>query len=180
MMARWYAARTKPRQESLAVTHLERQQFEVYAPQISIERFRNKRITVDREPLFPGYVLIKFALVDSAWRAINSTRGVISLLTFGEFGIPTPMPHGEVESIQAREKSGQLFISEIKRVRRGDKVKLKFGPAADAIGKVIFTRGERIELLLNLLGRQTRVKAPLHAVEVVEQRHQIQPSRPVR
>jgi transcriptional antiterminator RfaH len=180
MCARWYAARTKPRQEVTAVVNLERQQFEVYAPKISIERVREKRITVIREPLFPGYLLIRFALSDASWRSINSTRGVLSLLIFGENGAPTPMPNGEVESIQAREKSGELFISEVRRIYRGDKVRLKFGPAADAIGKVVFTRGERIELLLNLLGRETRVKAPLHAVEVVEQRNTMLRRRPVR
>jgi len=180
MAARWYAARTKPRQESVAVDNLQRQDFAVYNPAISIERRRTKRIIIAREPLFPGYVLIQFELADATWRAINSTRGVISLLTFGEQGIPTPMPKGEVESIQAREKKGQLFFSEINRVKLGDSVRLKFGPAADAIGKVIFTRGERLELLLNLLGRETRVKAPLHAVEVVEPHHDMQTRRPVR
>lgn len=165
--ARWYAVRTKPRQESVVTKRLTRQDFPVYSPEITIERFRAKRITLLREPLFPGYVLVKFVLGNASWRAINSTRGVISLLTFGENGIPIPVPEGEVESIQRREIAGKLFFSEINRVRRGDKVRLKFGPSADAIGTVLFTRGERIELLLNLLGRQTRVKAPLHSVQVV-------------
>lgn len=168
MSSRWYAARTKPRQEHIAVDNLKRQAFEVYSPRISIERLRHNHICIERESLFPGYILIKFALRDETWRSINSTRGVISLLTFGENYGPSPMPVGEVEAIQRREIAGQLFISEIKRVRRGDRVRLKFGPAADAICRVLFTKGERIELLLNLLGRETRVKAPLHAVEIVE------------
>jgi len=168
--ARWYVARTKPRQESTAIEHLTRQNFEVYAPRISIERIRRERIIVEREPFFPGYVLVKFVLADAAWRVINSTRGVASLLIFGENGAPTPMPDGEVETIQKQEKQGKLFVSEIKRVRRGDHVRLKIGPSAAQIGRVIFTRGERVELLLSLLGRQTRIKAPLHVVEVIDQR----------
>jgi len=167
---RWYVARTKPRQEATAIEHLTRQNFAVYFPQISIERMRRDRISIEHEAFFPGYVLVQFVLADATWRVINSTRGVAKLLVFGQDGAPTPMPPGVVEQLQVREKRGQLFKSEIKRVRRGDQVRLKIGPAASQIGRVIFTRGERIELLLNLLGRQTRIKAPLHVVEIVEQR----------
>lgn len=167
---KWYAARTKSRQESTAVEHLTRQNFEVYCPRISIERMRSSRITVEHEPLFPGYVLVKFVLADATWRVINSTRGVISLLIFGENGVPTPLASKEIESIQSREKAGKLFFSEIKRVRRGDHVRLTVGPAVDQIGRVIFTRGERVALLLHLLGRETLVKAPLHVVELVGRR----------
>jgi len=183
--ARWYAARTKPRQEAVAVLNLARQDFEAYSPQVTVERYKQtassgQRITIEREPLFPGYVLVKFALENFGWRSINSTRGVIELLRFGDDGGPCSLPRGEVESIQRREISGQLFISEVRRVRQNDSVKVKFGPAADKIGRVIFTKGERVELLLNLLGRETRVQAPLHAVEVVEPHKIYGHRRPVR
>jgi transcriptional antiterminator RfaH len=172
---RWFCARTKPRQEAIAVENLKRQNFEVYFPKIRIERIRKSKIYIDTESLFPGYLLIKFTLSDPTWRVINSTRGIASLLTFAENGRPSPMPIGEVESIQYREKQGLLFISEVKRVRRGDRVRLKIGPAAEQIGTVLFTRNERVELLLNLLGRKTRVKAPLHVVEVVAQHKMLRP-----
>lgn len=178
--ARWYAARVKPRQEAVALLNLHRQSFETYAPRVMIERVRGKRISIEREPLFPGYILVKFALDNDSWRSINGTRGVLSLLSFSENGIPTPLPTREVESLQRREIAGKLFLSEIKRISRGDCVRVKFGAAADKIGRVIFTRGERVELLLNLLGRQTKVKAPLHAVEVVEQQPSMLRRRSVR
>lgn len=185
MSALWYAAKTKPRQENVALLNLARQKFEAYSPQVTVERLRGrvrfgKRIMVEREPLFPGYVLVRVTLSAAIWREINLTRGILSLLTFGEKGAPVPLPSHEVESIQARELSGQLFISEVRKIRRGDKVKIKFGNAVDKIGSVIFTRGERIELLLDLLGRQTRVRVPLHAVEVADARHDMRSPRPVR
>ena len=167
MVPRWYAARTKSRQETVALRNLARQQFEAYSPHVEITRTVRRRIITTSEPVFPGYVLIRFALADAAWRAINSTRGIVSLIMTSENGIPAPLPVGEVEAIQRREKSGDLVIPDAALIRRGDKVRIKFGTAADAIGKVIFTRGERIELLLHLLGRETRVKAPLHAVEKI-------------
>ena len=173
---RWYCARTKPRQEHIAVDNLRRQAFETYHPKISIERIRNGKIAVTREPLFPSYVLIRFALSDDAWRSINSTRGVSALLGFGEDFRPSPLPVGEVESIQDRERKGLLFISEVKRVKKGDRVRLKFGLATDQIGTVLFTSHERVTLLLSMLGQKTRVIAPLHALEVVPNHKMLRPT----
>lgn len=115
MIPRWYAARTKPKQESVAVLNLARQKFEVYSPLVTIERRHGKRISVEREPLFPGYVLVRFNLADENWRAINSTRGILGLLTMTTDQPPTPLPNEEIESIQRREMTGQLFISEVQK-----------------------------------------------------------------
>jgi len=164
---RWYAARAKTGQESIALDNLARQSFTAYYPQVEVERRRRGRITVEHEGLFPGYVLVKFALEPRAWRAINGTRGVIRLLSFSVEGAPSPLPVGEIERLQEREKQGQLHISEIMRLHRGDTVRLKIGMAVDQIGEVVRTRGERVELLLSLLGREIRCIAPMHALEMV-------------
>ena len=163
----WYCLKTKPRQETIAHRHLGQQSFEVYFPKIQIERLRKGRITTDIEPLFPGYLLVRFTLNNPNWRAINGTRGVLKLLSSEENGRPSALPDAEVQSIQTRERKGELRISEIKRVKRGDKVRFKFGQYSEAIGRVLYTRQERVHLLLYLLGRQTLVKAPLHLVDLV-------------
>jgi len=164
---RWYVARTKTGQEDIALDHLQRQKFNVYYPRVQIERRKAGRITTVTEGLFPGYVLVNMLLEASAWRIINSTYGVIRLLSFSADGTPAPLPTGEVERLRERENSGQLRISEVLRLRRGDHVKLKVGPAADQIGTVFRTRGERVELLIRLLNREIRCIAPMHAVEPV-------------
>jgi hypothetical protein len=81
------------------------------------------------------------------------------------------MPSGEVESLQDKEKQGKLYISEVLRLRRGDLVRLKFGPSTDRIGEVLRCRGERVEFLMTLLGRRSRCIAPLHALDLVQKRH---------
>src|SRR5262245_47850091 len=166
----WYAAKTKAGQDAIACANLTRQQFTTYYPQITIQRYKQGRIRLDREPLFPGYVLISLVLEDQAWRAINNTRGVYKLLSFNEDGRPSALPDGEVESLQQKEKAGKLYISEILRLRRGDLIKVKFGPNTDSQGQVLRSRGERVEFLLNLLGRKVRCIAPLHALELVPKR----------
>jgi transcriptional antiterminator RfaH len=164
---RWYAAKTKAGQDRLAVERLQRQNFETYYPTIVVERFRNGRISHAPESLFPGYVLIKFCLDVCAWRSINSTRGVLRLISFHAEGIPSALPIGEIERLQEREKQGKLYVSEIIRFRRGDKVRMKIGTAVDQIGEVVRTRGERVEFLLNLLGRKVQCIAPQHALHLV-------------
>src|SRR5262245_26820326 len=167
---RWYAAKTKAGQDAIACANLARQQFTTYYPQMTIQRYRQGRIRLEREPLFPGYVLISLILEDQAWRAINNTRGVYKLLSFNEDGRPSALPDGEVESLQDKEKAGKLYVSEVLRLYRGDKIRLKFGPSVDQIGEVLRTRGERVEFLLKLLGRRVRVIAPLHALDLVARR----------
>jgi transcriptional antiterminator RfaH len=168
---RWYAAKTKPRQEHTALEHLRRQNFETYCPRIMIERLKSTGIRRELEPLCPGYVLIRFDLSDTTWRVINSTRGISKLLSFTENGTPTAITPGSVESLKALEAQGKLFISEVTRLHRGDKVRIKFGTLSDRIAEVVFSQGNRITLLLNLLGRKVPIKAPLHALEVVQGRH---------
>jgi transcriptional antiterminator RfaH len=170
MQKHWYAAKTKSGQDLIAIDNLKRQQFQIYYPQITIERARNGRISRDRESLFPGYILVAFVLEDSAWRSINSTRGVYRLLSFNPDGRPSAMPDGEVELLQEKEKQGKLYISEVLRLRRGDQVRMKFGPSVDRIGEVLRTRGERVEFLLTLLGRKVRCISPCHALELVPRR----------
>jgi len=151
----------------MAIGNLRRQEFETYYPQMTIERLRKGRIQRDKESLFPGYVLLRFGLETSTWKAINNTRGVYRLLSFNKDGRPSALPEGEIERLQEREKQGKLFVSEILTLRRGDQIRLKVGPSVDQIGQVIRTRGERVEFLMRLLGRKVRCIAPMHALELV-------------
>src|SRR4030095_12008760 len=120
----WYAAKCKAGQDRIAIENLTRQQFQCYYPQITIERWRAGHIRRERESLFPGYILVSFVLEDQAWRVINNTRGVYRLLSFNEDGRPSAMPDGEVELLQNKEKNGQLYMSEIMRLRRGHQLGL--------------------------------------------------------
>ena len=90
-------------------------------------------------------------------------------MSFSEDGRPSAVPFGEVESLQDREKQGQFKFSEITRFRRGDVVQVKNGVSVGLTGKVVRTRGERVEFLLRLLGRHVRCIAPCHTLHLVLQ-----------
>ena len=50
-MKKWYLVKTKPRQEKIAISNLENQNYHVYCPWAKI----NNKIVV----LFPGYIFIQ-------------------------------------------------------------------------------------------------------------------------
>ena len=81
----WYLVHTKPRQEDIALTNLERQGYECYLPQIRIERIRRRKVGVATEPMFPRYLFIRLDSSDQgkSWSPIRSTLGVSQLVHFG-------------------------------------------------------------------------------------------------
>jgi transcriptional antiterminator RfaH len=81
----WYLVHTKPRQEDIALTNLERQGYECYLPQMRIERIRRRKAEVATEPMFPRYLFIRLDSSDQgkSWSPIRSTLGVSQLVHFG-------------------------------------------------------------------------------------------------
>ncbi len=167
MRDQWFCVRAKPSQERIALENLKRQQFQAYNPQIQIERIKNGKVTRETESLFPGYLFVYFALEPHAWRAINGSRGVLKLLSFSEDGKPSAVPNGQIESIQAQERKGEFRFSEIQRFRKGDLIQIKNGMSVGLKGRVVRTKGERVEFLMRLLGRQVRCITAAHMLHLV-------------
>ena len=154
-MRRWFAVHAQPRRETLALAHLERQGFEAFLPQVRhIRRIGTKRREV-LEPFFASYL---FACLDPAadrWRSINGTIGVRRLVCFGD--VPAPLPAGFVENLQGSiGQDGELRFDE--QLGPGDQVRIVGGPLGDRCG-ILFAAGpgERVTILLDLLGAERRV-----------------------
>lgn len=81
----WYLVHTKPRQEDIALTNLERQGYACYLPQMRIERVRRRKAEVAIEPMFPRYLFIRLDSSNQgkSWSPIRSTLGVSQLVHFG-------------------------------------------------------------------------------------------------
>ena len=78
----WLLAYTKPRQESLAEENLRRQGFEVFCPQLRVQKLRRRKWVWLEEPLFPRYLFVG-AAAGVSWSPVRSTFGVVSLVRFG-------------------------------------------------------------------------------------------------
>lgn len=163
-MKRWYVVHTHARAEAMAREHLERQGFETYLPRYLRRRRHARRVEEIPAPLFPRYMFVAFDPGSVAWRPILSTIGVSDLLSEGE--TPLPVPDGVVEEISAREDgSGLVSLAREAPYQPGDMVRVTGGPMSGLVGLFDgLSDRERIWVLLDLLGRQLRVKVQDAAV----------------
>ena len=155
----WYAAQLKPNAQGLATTNLRRQGFEVFHPVQRVTRRAGGAFRAALRPLFPGYLFVAFDPARAPWRKINSTAGVARLLSLGN--VPQEVPRGLVAELRARiDAEGHVILAD--NVQVGDRVEIQSGPFAGFLGEVARLAPEaRAHLLVDLMGRQTRVTAQL-------------------
>lgn len=151
--ARWYAVAAKPGQELGAARHLERQGFETFTPSI-VRTIRHARRRMERRvALFPGYLFVCFDIGQCAWRSINGTLGVRSLVMAGDR--PLAAPRGLVESfIELSDKAGLMQAA----LECGQRVEILSGPFASWVGTVERLDGRgRVFVLLRLMNGEGAV-----------------------
>lgn len=167
-MDRWYVVHTRPNGEQAALANLLCQGFRAYLPQHLRQRRHARKLTQVRRPLFPRYLFVRINIERERWRAIQSTIGVSHLVGTGE--TPLPVPNGIVEEITARENAdGLIEIERERKFRPGDRLQILSGALMDKIGLfAAMDDAERVVLLLDLLGRQVRVKMPGNLVSICD------------
>ena len=164
---RWYVAQTRPGAETKALFHLERQGFEVYLPRYLRRVSHARRISWQPRPLFPSYLFVTTSPAQQRWRSINSTVGIAHLIC-DDRG-PVPVPPGIVEGIRRAEDDRGLVMTGRKvPFAKGAEVQIMTGPFADHIGRFeCATDEERVVILLDLLGRQVRVRVKPESITAV-------------
>ena len=170
----WYTIHTKPRQERLALEHLERQGFTCYLP-LAINPYqrrcrvvggasaataprRGAKKAVKAEPLFPRYLFLNAAPNQQSLAPVRSTRGVSTLVRFGTKLIE--VPESVIQAIKNKQdpQTGLVQLEPVP-VTPGDKVKVFDGPLAGLEGIFQEQKGEsRALLLMTLLGRQSTIE----------------------
>ncbi len=163
-MKRWHVIYTRPRSESLALQHLERQGFTAYLPRHRKQRRHARRTDWISAPLFPRYMFVLLNVAAARWRAIRSTTGVSDIICQGEH--PLPMMPGVVEELIGREnEEGFVCAGPKLNLRKGDKVRIARESLCDQVGLVeAMADKDRVIILLNLLGRQVRALVPTEDV----------------
>ena len=144
---RWHLVYTKPREERRALEHLRRQDYECYLPERPVERMRDGHRCIVTEPLFPRYLFIRLAPGTSNWLPIRSTRGVSTIVRFGN-------RQGEVAVRPLFETGARLVAVE--------------GPFAGVQTLYLEPDGDtRVRVLLEILGSEQRVSLPLAGLRAV-------------
>ena len=155
-MERWFVVNTKPRNEGRAASNLSEGGYDVLAPRIRLRNFRADKFIFAIEPMFPGYILVRFHPVND-FRTIKYTRGVKTIVHFGDHLVP--VQDEVVEFIRSRLKEGVAEIQK-KPLKRGEKIFIAEGPFKGLTG--IFERElegrERVAILLDSLNYCSRVE----------------------
>lgn len=154
----WFAVYTKPRQECIALEHLERQGFRCMLP-MALNPYQKRSSSKPKaEPLFPRYLFLNAAPSQQSLGPVRSTRGVATLVRFGTELVR--VPEAVIQTIeQRRDPASGLVQLDPVPVEPGDKVRVFDGPLAGLQGVFRERKGEnRALLLMTLLGTTTTVE----------------------
>jgi transcriptional antiterminator NusG len=130
----WYAVWTRNQHEPRVSDQLRRKRFEVFLPTVRVpSRRRDKRVLL-AQPLFPGYVFLRFAPSRSSWVAVASTDGVVRVLGQGWDALQ-PVPDEQVEGVRRLVTQAEGARA-VPWIRVGDRVRITRGPLAGLEGMV--------------------------------------------
>jgi transcriptional antiterminator RfaH len=154
----WFAVYAKPRQERVALEHLQRQGFQCFLP-MAINPYQRRSAKNPRiEPLFPRYLFLNAIADQQSLGPVRSTRGVSNLVRFGaELAI---VPERVINTINngCDAETGLIRLAPVP-VNVGDKVKVFDGPLAGLEGIFQERKGaSRALLLMKLLGTESTVE----------------------
>ncbi|KKL52394.1 hypothetical protein LCGC14_2285880 [marine sediment metagenome] len=156
-MLDWHVVQSKPGKQQLvrAYNHLVRQKFETFLPWCWQKR---KWRAAEKVPLFPYYLFVQ---AKDEWRAINSTSGVLRLLTIDDR--PAVIKSSIVEKLQRQSDAHQGAVRLAETFRRRyvttDKVKIIDGPFKSHVGEVVdvYSKEGRERFLLDIIGAPGQV-----------------------
>ena len=150
----WYLVHSRPRQESVAAEHLQRQGYEVYLPRVKLPRHRRARWQEQVEPLFPRYLFAGLQVGQQSLHPVRSTRGVAALVRSGEHY--APVPPALLAALRAGADGEGLHQLRAEGLLPGDRVRIVAGPFA-GLEAVFHSRqgADRVRVLLEIIGATT-------------------------
>lgn len=155
---RWYAIQTKVNREKDVEKRLRDLALEVFLPWMRARRRIGSRFHWVLAPLFPGYVFCRLDMVLSG-KAARYSPGVKDFLTFGSR--IAEVSEGIISALRERCPGGVAEIDPV-NAKPGDRVKINEGPFSglEAIFEQKLRGSERVAVLLDILGRETRIIVP--------------------
>jgi transcriptional antiterminator RfaH len=155
---RWYAIQTKANREKEVEKRLCDLDLEVFLPWMRARRRIGSRFHWVLAPLFPGYVFCRLDMVLSG-KAVRYSPGVKDFLTFGSR--IAEVGENILQALRERCPGGIAEIDPM-NAKPGDRVRINEGPFSglEAIFEQKLRGSERIAVLLDILGRETRIVLP--------------------
>ena len=157
-MMPWFLAQVRPNADHIAKRNLERQGFETFQPMEVRTLVRRGKLVDELRPFFAGYVFVSYPSASVPWSLVNSTYGVSRLVKFGNR--PALVPNSVMTDLLGACDPNEV-ISVQPSVTIGDNVEVIRGPLTSFVGHVQrLAPDQRAMILLDILGKQTRVLVP--------------------
>lgn len=160
----WYVMQSKPHQENQLCAYLRSQGFEVYYPTLRVTPVNPRASQV--RPFFPRYLFVHTDLAEVGLSALQWAPHAIGIVQFD--GYPAPVPDAVIFELKRRvsavQDAGGIAFDGLKP---GDRVRITQGPLAgyEALFDARLNGSERVQVLLEMLGRQVRLQLQSNAVE---------------
>jgi transcription elongation factor/antiterminator RfaH len=160
----WYVLQSKPHKEKQLYVYMESQGFEVFYPTIRVQPVNPRSSKI--RPFFPRYMFVHVDLEAVGISALQWVPGAIGLVQFEGYAAPVPDPI--VYELKRRvadiEAAGGIQLEGLKQ---GDPVRITYGPLAgyEAIFDLQLSGSERVQVLLEMLGRLVKVTVNTSAIE---------------
>ena len=165
----WYCARTKPKHEHIAAANVSRTLgLEVFHPRLRLERATRRGVVRLVEPLFPCYIFVRCAL-EKHFHELRHVTGISSLVRFGN-RIPAVPEDAIVELKQCFETEEPMAVED--GLTPGAEVTIVEGVFCGASGMVVrsMSAGQRVQILLDFLGRTTVAEVDRRSLTVENRR----------
>ena len=154
----WYVVQAQLRKEALALEHLAKQGFNPFLPRIRRTVRHARKFDHRLDPLFPGYIFVRFDPDSVRWRSINGTIGVVRLLADGDR--PLSVEGGFVEDLISHSDRSGVVMADAFDLTEGQEVELQSGPFSGMIGKICQVDGpNRVRMLMQFVGRSVEITA---------------------
>jgi transcriptional antiterminator RfaH len=157
---RWYLIYTKPAGEAAAVRNLERQGYGVYFPRTTVSVGHGGRRRERPGALFPRYLFVQLRPEEQSLAPIRSTKGVASIVRFGnDYAV---VPDLVVEHIRSHADPVSGLCPCARQAFTPDSsVRIVEGVFEGMDALFLHESGaDRVVVLLEILGRVTPVRIP--------------------
>ena len=168
MAGKWVVGQVKSNAEQYAADNIARQGFDYYLPMTAeLIAFGKQHVVVGR-PLFKGYIFVD--VEHRRWQSLLSTRGLWGLIGVSQNQAhPSMLPDGAVEEMRRREDAeGLVRLPQRLVYHKGQQVRITSGHFKERKGiyQGMSTK-ERVEILLDYLGRKTSVLIAQDLIEAI-------------
>lgn len=153
----WFCLRTHSRHEHIAGGWLTRQlEIETYAPRLRFRRVQPRGLVWFTEALFATYLFARFELAESLHR-VEGSPGIREVVRFGAH-YPA-IPDRVIQDLRSVFGAEQIRILD-NELRPGETVQLANSPfhGLHAVVTCVIPQRQRVTVLLDFLGRQTKVE----------------------